>query len=79
MKNLNELFYGNDYSKKLEVFNENIKKIHENYEGDFETSGYFTLLTHNKGGKVELIFDEDKNIPEELTEKILTAFRNIWK
>ena len=79
MKNLNEFLYGEDYSKKIDLFNKNIEEIHKNYDGDFDTNGYFTLLPHNKSDEIRLVFDQDKDIPVELKSRVQTEFNNIWK
>ena len=37
------------------------------------------MQTHNQKGEVKLDFDQDKNIPTELKENVLKAFKEIWK
>ncbi len=37
------------------------------------------MQTHNEKGEVKLDFDQDKNIPTELKDKILSTFNEIWK
>ncbi|AOW19330.1 hypothetical protein [Urechidicola croceus] len=79
MENISEFLYGKDYSDKLDKFNKAIDQIHAEYEGEFDTSGYFTMQTHNQKGEVKLDFDQDKNIPAELKENVLKALKEIWK
>ena len=79
MENISEFLYGKDYSEKLDKFNKLIDKIHSEYKGEFDTSGYFTMQTHNEKGEVKLDFDQDKNIPTVLKDKVLSTFNEIWK
>lgn len=79
MENFSEILYGKDYAEKLDKFNKIIKQIHTEYDGDFDTTGYFIMQTHNHKGEVKLNFDQDKNIPTELKEKVLKVFNDIWK
>jgi len=77
MENISEFLYRKDYSEKLDKFNKAIDQIHAEYDGEFDTSGYFTIQTHNQKGEVKLDFD--KNIPTELKENALNVFKEIWK
>ena len=79
MESISDFLYGKDYSDKLDKFNKVIDQIHAEYEGEFNTSGYFTMQTHNQKGEVKLDFDQNKNIPTELKENVLKAFKEIWK
>lgn len=79
MENINEFLYGNDYSEKLDKFNKAINQIHYEFNGKFDTSGYFTMQTHNHKGEVKLVFDQKKDIPTELKKKVLNVFKEIWK
>ena len=75
MENISEFLYGKDYSDKLDKFNKAIDQIHAEYDGEFDTSGQFTMQTHNQKGKVKLDFDQDKKNPTELKESVLKAFK----
>ncbi|MBQ4805557.1 hypothetical protein J8L88_22025 [Aquimarina sp. MMG015] len=79
MENISEFLYGKDYSDKLDKFNKEINQIHAEYNGEFDTSGYFIMQTHNQKGEVKLDFDKNKNIPIELKENVLKVFKEIWK
>jgi len=79
MESISKFLYGKDYSDKLDQFNKAIDQIHSEYDGEFDTSSYFTMQTHNQKGGVKLDFDQDKNIPNELKENVLKVFNDIWK
>ena len=79
MENISEFLYGKDYSDKLDKFNNAIDQIHAEYDGEFDTNGYFIMQTHNQKGEVKLDFDQNKNIPIELKENVLKVFNEIWK
>ncbi len=79
MKKISKFLYGKDYSEKLDKFNKAIDQIHAECDGEFDTSGYFTMQTHNQRGEVKLDFGQNKNIPTELKENVLKAFKEIWK
>ncbi|SHJ66957.1 hypothetical protein SAMN04487911_1302 [Arenibacter nanhaiticus] len=79
MDSISEFLYGKDYSDKLDKFNKAIDQIHTEYDGEFDTSGYFTMQTHNQKGEVKLDFDQGKDIPSKLKEKVMNAFNEIWK
>jgi hypothetical protein len=80
MKNLNEFLKGKDYSNKIDLFNEKISEIHENFNGEFDVENpYFIMETHPTEGEVKLTFDEKRQIPNKLKDRVLTEFKNIWK
>ncbi|MDO5971873.1 hypothetical protein Q4Q35_18885 [Flavivirga aquimarina] len=66
MENINEFLYGKDYSKKIDKFNKVVGQIHTEYNGEFDTTSYFTMQPHNQKGEVKLEFDQNKDIPSEL-------------
>ena len=53
--------------------------MHAEYDGEFDTNGYFTVQMHTQKGEVRLDFDQSKNIPTELKENVLKVFNKIWK
>lgn len=79
MENLSEILYGKDYSVKLKKFNNAVDHINSQYGGEFNTTAYFTMLTNNQKREVKLSFDQDKDIPNELKEKVLKVFKEIWQ
>ncbi len=78
MKPLSELFYGQDYTAKLEQFNNKMEEIKAAYDGDFDIdSPMYVMQTHQTEGKVRL--DVDDNVPVDLKQQILGAFEAIWQ
>lgn len=80
MEKLSEIFWGNDYSIKMEKFKQAIKQINEDYkdvEKEFNHIDY--TIIPNENGEIKLIIDENKNIPNELIKKVKDTFEDIWK
>ncbi len=80
MEKLSKIFRGDEYSNKMEEFNQAIEQINEDYKEIVEKFNriYYTIITPEKG-KIELIFDDNKNIPHELRNKVTDTFNAIWK
>ncbi|MDT0644989.1 hypothetical protein RM553_19305 [Zunongwangia sp. F363] len=79
MENLNKFFYGSDdYNKKLEIFIKKVETINEEYTGEFKTDEpYYTLIP--RGDKIYLNFDNSKDIPADLENKVKSAFNETWR
>ncbi|MEY2923271.1 MAG: hypothetical protein RL108_1897 [Bacteroidota bacterium] len=80
MEDFNEFMRGEDYSQKTTKFNTGIEKFHKEYMGSFDTNEtYFILIPSNFEGKIELKFDQKRNIPDDLKRDVLKIFHEIWK
>ncbi len=78
MENLKEFMNGADYSQKINSFDSAIYKIHNEYAGEFDVSrNYFTLIPQSEG-KIQIVFDLEKEIPGDLKNHILDVFNEIW-
>jgi hypothetical protein len=74
---MKENIFGNDYSTKMEIFQSRLDGIYSSYSGDFDTNNpYYTMIPND--GKISLIFDTDKNIPQELMDEINKLFLSIF-
>ena len=79
MKNINEFLHGSDYTKKHSDFQTRVADLERNYQGKFKTEQPYFSLINLPENRVELKFDENKEIPADLRNEVEAVFKEVWR